>query len=61
MTQLVRDGERSAQPVVLADTAAPVRVAHRPKLCQTFKKDVFLFKYSSKTSLLSSQSLSVVI
>lgn len=36
VAQLVGDGEGGAQPVVLADAAAPVWIAHRPQLGQAW-------------------------
>lgn len=36
VAQLVGDGKGGAQPVVLADAAAPVRIAHRPQLGQAW-------------------------
>lgn len=36
MAQLVGDGEGGAQSVVLADAAAPVRIANRPQLGQAW-------------------------
>lgn len=32
MAQFVGDGEGGAEPVVLTDAAAPVRITHRPQL-----------------------------
>lgn len=32
MAQFMGDGEGSAEPVVLTDAAAPVRITHRPQL-----------------------------
>lgn len=39
MAQLVGDGEGRAQSIVLADAAAPVRIAHGPQLGQAWSDD----------------------
>ena len=40
MTELMSNGERSAEAVVLTDTTAPVWVTHCPQLRKAYKKNI---------------------
>lgn len=46
MAKFMGDGECSAESIVLADTAAPVGIAHRPQLRKSFKQKKETFKFS---------------
>lgn len=35
MAKFMGNSEGSAEPIVLTDAAAPVRITHRPQLCKS--------------------------
>lgn len=55
MAQLMGDGKRSAESIVLTDAAAPVRITHRPQLrksCITQELSYFSHMMTSTHSFL---------